>query len=280
MRMHNRTMFRKYVRNADIGSSAVNEIWHGEKMIYPDNETLARKIQLKIPEAGTLEWAYWVHAVRGVNQDSSIYNATAQLSFSVGSETWWCGDNRPTGNYLAALTEDGILTFQTGQGPSVADLQSGDYITLKAVIPLTGDNPLQSYVQDASTSMEWTNPWLPGSKLYLKWGKGQKKKSAGVVYKLVGVSSGTQMLAGSGQKNGHGRGEIVSGYATPAACRVVNTNNSKSGDDVYVPGDTGLKGTFRQYNSCYYLYTCPTYPAFAREFRLKVNYVQASSSSN
>lgn len=279
MRMNNRTMFRKYVRNADIGNAAVNEIWHGDTMIYPDNETLVKQLTVSVPAVGTLEWAYWVHAVRGVTSRSSLYRKTAQLMLTAGGESWWCGDNRPTGLYRCSITEDGVLAFGTDQGPVAQDVNKGDTVTLKAVIPLTGDNPLQSYVQDASTNMEWTNPWLPGSKLYLQWGKGQKKKSAGVVYKLTGVSSGMQMLAGSGQKNGHGRGELVSGYATPAACRVVNHNNSKSGDDAYVAGDTGIKGFFQQYNSCYYLYSCPMYPAFTKSFSLTVKNVLTQSNS-
>lgn len=278
MRMHNRSMFRKYVRNADIGETAVKEIWHGDTMIYPDNETLVKKIQLEVPAEGTLEWTYWVHAVRGVTLDTDIYNKKAQMGFSIGSDSWWCGDNRPTKLPSATLTEEGLLTFKEEEGPPASDLQKGDYITLTASIPSTCDTVYQCWVEDATGSIEWTNPWLEGTYLKLQYGKGRKKECAAITYTVKGVPSGHAHLHGSCYQQGHGRGDRWS-WAFPtyiaAGQQWVYCTDGK-----YKEGDTGMHGWFQQRSGCTYAYLSLYYPSFNKEFRLKVKSVQIQSSSD
>lgn len=279
MRMHNRTMFRKYVRNADIGSTAVNEIWHGDTMIYPDNETLVQKIQLVAPTVGTEEWAYWVHAVRGVTLNNNIYSKSAQVSFTLGAETWWCGDNRPTKLPSVTLTEAGLITFKTDEGMPAADLQAGDYLTIRAVIPKLCDSVHNSWVEDAWSKAEWGNPFLPNTYLYLRWGKGRKKQSANVAYNIYGYPSGARLIGGWCQATGHGRGDRQ-GWAFPWACQVGESWNGKSGDNIYIAGDTGITGQFQQKNGCYYMQAYIYYPAFTKDFRLKVKSVQTQTSGD
>lgn len=272
MRMHNRTMFRKYVRNADIGDIAVNEIWHGDTQIYPDNETLVMKLYVQVPDEGTLEWAYWVHSVRGVTASHELYKSSAQLMLAVGTESWWCGDNRPTGLYQCSVTEDGELAFATDQGPPVMDVGAGDYVTLDAVIPKTGDN------RNTADSFDWTNPFLPDTTLWLEWAKGQKKQSARLAYKLTGISSGKTHIEGNAIATGHGRGTwYATGYPWPHTAGGSGMN--QSGVNEYIEGDTGLHGEFGKYNSCSWQVTYPVYPAFEKTFTLKVRSVIVQSNS-
>lgn len=277
--MHNRSMFRRFVRHVDIGEAGVNEVWHGDTMLYPENTSLIYKLQLVTPKEGTLEWAYWVHAVRAVTFSNALHTSNAQLQLDGISDQYWLGSNRPTGLFLASITEDGWITFRTDEGPCVSDIRDGDMLTLSARIPEHYDEPHTSGEQDVKSSVRWYNPYLPGTFLTLWWGKGQKKKSAGIRYAVSGCPSNTQMLAGSGQKNGHGRGITVRAEAHPTACRVCNTSNPASGNDEYVPGDTGLTGTFQQFNSCYYLKATPTYPKFEKVFNFKVKNIIIQSIS-
>lgn len=277
--MHNRSMYRHYVRHVDIGEAGVNEVWHGNTMLYPGNTSLIYKLQLITPKEGTIEWAYWVHAVRAVTYSNDLYTSNAQMQLDGISDQYWLGSNRPTGLYQSSLTEDGWITFRPDEGPCVADIRDGDMLTISANIPAHYDVPHASGSQDAKSNARWYNPYLPGTYLKLWWGKGQKKKSAGVRYAINGYPSNTQMIAGAGQKNGHGRGISVYAEAYPTACRVCNTSNPASGNDEYVLGDTSLTGSFQQFNSCYYLKATPTYPTFEKVFKFKVKNIIIQSIS-
>lgn len=277
--MHNRSMFRRYVRHVDLGELGVNEVWHGDTMLYPENTSLIYKLQVITPKAGTLEWAYWLHAVRAVTYSNNLYDSNAQMQLEGISDQYWLGANRPTGLYQASIAEDGWITFRTDEGPCVSDIRDGDTLTISANIQEHYDVPHTSGEQDVESSARWFNPYLPGTFLKLWWGKGQKKKSAGVRYAVNGYPSNTQMIAGAGQKNGHGRGITVYAEAYPTACHVCNTSNPASGNDDYVPGDTGLTGSFQQFNSCYSLKATPTYPKFEKVFKLKVKNIIIQSIS-
>lgn len=277
--MHNRSMFRRYVRHVDLGDSGVNEVWHGDTMLYPENTSLIHKIQVVPPAEASLNWAYWVHAVRTVTYADRLYTANAQLLLDGISDQYWLGSNRPTGLFLAGITEDGWITFGTDEGICVSDIDEGDTLSITANIPEHYDEPHTSGKQDVSSTAQWYNPYLPGTFLKLWWGKGQKKRSAGVNYAINGYPSDTQMIAGRGQKNGHGRGITVYAEAYPSACRVSDTSNPVSGDDSYVDGDTGLTGQFQQFNSCYSLKANLAYPKFEKTFKLKVKHIILQSIS-
>lgn len=278
MRMHNRSMFRKYIRHVDIGENAVNEVWHGDTMLYPDNETIVRELRLSVPDEGTEDWAYWVHAIRGVTSSHELYSTAAQVKLVVGAESWWCGDNRPTNTYRCGITEEGVLTFNTDEGPPAADVEAGAILTLEVSIPAKTD---MSHYTDAGNNWSdksWGNPWLPGTILRMGWYKSQKKNSAGVDYVLRSMPSKQVRIRGRGQKNGHkrewcGYGGWGNGDATNWACRVCDWWNGQSSGGTVIEGDTYLYAEFNRFKGAGHLTARVVYPAFKRTFSLKVKSV-------
>lgn len=270
--MHNRSMFRKYVRHVDIGTEPVNEVWIGNTQLYPDNETLVKELHLDLSK---VQWNYFVHALRGVTYGHELYSAKAQMLLKIGDEKWWVGDNRPTTLYRARLTEDGVLSFGTDEGPAASDLAVGRLITLEATIPETEDMQFSIAEENAKGTKLWENPWLPNTDLRMSWNKGRKKESAGVRYKLTSHPSGKHMIAGAGQKNGHkrglcGYGGMGNGDSSVFPCRVCDYSNGESSDNVYRKGDISLHGTFEEYNAAGNLTARPVYPAFHLFFDMKI----------
>ena len=67
MRVSNGTRFiNSFVENVCLGDAAVSHVCLGDSQLYPEDTSSMRRLTVELPAAGSLEWAYWVHAVAAV----------------------------------------------------------------------------------------------------------------------------------------------------------------------------------------------------------------------
>lgn len=266
MRVTNGTRFvNSFVENVRLGDLAVSHVCLGDNQLYPEDTSSMRRLTVELPQEGTLEWAYWVHAVAAV-QD--LVTPKRYMQLTVGGERYMV---RSSFNALPSVMfeSNGVFLFYPDEGASLHSVSPGDSVEVKAVIPVIDDTPLSIREQDGSGSRNYSLPFLPGTGLVLQWVKGQKKKSAGTYFTLSGSGSGRAHIQGQGQKNGHGRGETVSSVAWPWSCRVVD-GSTHSWLNAFIDGDTTMRLTMQGYNSCNALMGRPRYPAFIKTFQLKI----------
>lgn len=261
MRVTNGARFvNSFVEDVCLGNLAVSHVCLGDNQIYPEDTSSMRRLTVELPKEGTLEWAYWVHAVAAV-QD--LVTPKRYMQLTVGGE-WYMV--RSSFNALPSVMfeNNGVFLFYPDEGASLHTVRPGDTVEVKAVIPSIYDTPLSG---DGARS--YTLPFLAGSGLYLRWYKGQKKKSAGVNFSMTSTSGGTVHIAGNGQKNGHGREICLESVAYTSVSRVVD-GWTRQGVNAYRPGDTGVRVTLSSYNSAYGQVARPLWPAFTRTFNLKI----------
>ena len=253
------------VEDVCLGDLAVSHVCLGDSQLYPEDTSSMRRLTVELPAAGTLERAYWVHAVAAVQ---NLVTPKRYMQLTVGGERYMVHSSF---NALPSVMfeSNGVFLFYPDEGASLHSVSPGDSVEVKAVIPVIDDAPLSIREQDGSGSRSYSLPFLPGTGLFVQWTKGQKKKSAGTRFTLSGSGSGLAHIQGQGQKNGHGRGETVSSVAWPWACRVVN-GSTHSWLNAFVDGDTGMLLTMQGFNSCNALMGRPRYPAFIRTFQLKI----------
>lgn len=266
MRVTNGTRFiNSFVENVRLGDLAVSHVCLGDNQLYPEDTSSMRRLTVELPKEGTLEWAYWAHAIAAV-QD--LVTPKRYMQLTVGGGRYMV---RSSFNALPSVMfeSNGVFLFYPDEGASLHSVGPGDSVEVKAVIPVIDDIPLSIRDQDGSGSRSYSLPFLPDTGLYVQWRKGQKRKSAGVNFTLSGSGSGLVHIQGRGQKNGHGRGNTVSDVAWPWFCGVVN-GSTRSWLNAFVDGDTGMSLTMRGFNSCNALIGRPRYPAFMKTFLLKI----------
>lgn len=109
---------QKRFLSANLGSVDIQSIWQGDKQIWPATEGVARRIVVKLPEEGTRDWQYWVHAL-----DATLYEAAPNnyMKFSHAGMDYYLQqsfDGSPPykvqGNVLILENYDGILIDQLG----------------------------------------------------------------------------------------------------------------------------------------------------------------------
>lgn len=71
------------------GKSCVAHYRHGKK-VWPEDETLKNSIIVELPEEGSLDWAYWVHALarveeRGYSEDNYVRIKIGEKYYYVGA---------------------------------------------------------------------------------------------------------------------------------------------------------------------------------------------------
>lgn len=109
---------QKRFLSANLGDTSIQSIWQGDKQIWPATEGVARRIVVKLPEEGTRDWQYWVHAL-----DATLYKAAPNnyMKFSHEGMDYYLQqsfDGSPPykvqGNVLVLENYDGILIDQLG----------------------------------------------------------------------------------------------------------------------------------------------------------------------
>ncbi len=258
MRMSNRSMDNKFVFDVTIGDEPVNEVWWGDRQLYPVNELLAGAVQLQMPEVGSHEWAYLRHAFDAV---AAMGSASCYMKISFCNGSYVYGVNGQVSSFPRAnLNDGGLLTFLTDEGVPVQDLRSGTVAKLQLGIPEREGEKWEAGTEAGSGSNSspiWNVPFLAGTSLYCSCRKGQNRVCPHYWVYVYGAPSGELLGQCFKYYAGHGRGFRGTRFAL----------DSNIG---HVVGDAGYRMEARWSGSCYSLTIQPTFPAFTKTLSLKV----------
>lgn len=114
---------------AFAGKERIREIWHGKHRLWPDDSLRANGLRVKLPEVGTEEWAYWVHAVDAVQRLGA--SADCYLRLVINGKHYYLIDS-PDGS--EALKLDGGMAYFEGGKDFPAD-GLGLSVTAEGVVP-------------------------------------------------------------------------------------------------------------------------------------------------
>lgn len=120
------------------GKSCVAHYRHGKK-VWPEDETLKNSIIVELPEQGSLDWAYWVHALARVEERG--YSKNNYVRIKIGEEYYYVGA-APAGQ-KALQVRGGQFYYSDGR--AVPQVTVGQYLQVEAKVqkslPYFGGTP-------------------------------------------------------------------------------------------------------------------------------------------
>lgn len=258
---------RRYLYDKRLGDRRVVAIFRDDVKIWPTLSDTVYSCELDENEvSGSLDWAYWLHALDAVAKLGA--SAECYIKLAAGGREYMLGGT--FGNWYVAEYDGRATVIFGDNGPLWDKLQPGDEVTAQLRVPARELEVVQTPHEDAEVSGVVDVPWLPGTGLGLRVNKGRKKRSAGVNFSVTGQPSGTVHIGGFAQKNGHCRGSYY-GTAYARDMRVINGWTSAF-DDVWASGDVRLNVWGDWYNSGSG-YLRLLFPEFAETVRFKVSAV-------
>lgn len=273
MRIHTGELSDAFVLEVDLGNKPVWEVDYGETKIYPDEGTRIEAVVVDVTESpwlqvGTDEWIYWIHAMDATRKES---NSKCNMKVEVGGKKYSL--NAEVDGLPRCFFDErtGIVRFGELDGPVLQDVVGGGIIKFLGHIPERSVTMVKPGQDGANVTYEQFLPMLPDMRFEVQWNKGQKKKSAGINFWLRGLPSKHLHCEGGGQKNGHGRG-LQTGWARmkDGAFALVNGGYFNVADNDHFDGDTGWEMEMANRQSCSQYQIKSFYPAFDKEWDMKV----------
>lgn len=243
----------KRLISAQVGDRQVVEIWMGNKKVWPDAEGVARRIEVELPEAGSIDWMYWVHVVDAISAsgDKSDY-----MRFSAGGAY-----------YYILRSQEGTEAYKLNGNVLTCDLDAapidelGDYLEVECKISARKS---PTYKNTAGETLSL--PFLKGTQLEVYWKNGRDAGWAGCKFEVKGGENGVVHYGGTCR--------LAAGRK---AHRVVLDGKKKSywynmvfngGEDT---GERQLTVKAEKYSS---FTSSPSvtllFPSFTRKFKLKI----------
>ena len=246
---------RRFVE-AYVGDKRVVEIWLGDKQIWPNAEGIARRIVVELPQPGTLDWQYWVHAVDATQEKSAPNN---YMRFTHEGMDFYI-QSSPDGTPPYKLADNSLTLGQYDDGILIDQL--GEYLEVEAKIAAR-----DSYKYELVTNAICGLPYLMNTKLYVNFQKGKKRDAAGCSFRVVGESSGVVHFGGSCYASTHDRDWHPS---TLPDYRGKYWLDEQYNNAMMVE-DSRLLVTAEKYSdSTYSPSVILKWPAFTRKFKLKI----------
>lgn len=222
------------------------EIWQGDKKLWPSDD-LAYRIRVKLPETGSLDWIYWVHAVDSVTRGK----CTSQnyLRFEIDGLLYYLQQS-PDGTLPYVLDGDVLELRMTSDGVP-ADLLGGS-LKVDAVIPKRRYTIHPGGVQNSAISGSSELPLLDGTVVGYRQACWRRKRGSTSDIRVYSMFSDTLKLKNTLYKQSRTWQE----YSW-------QINGIVPGDtrwryNIWISGQGGLNNVFAQY------------PAFKRTFNLKI----------
>ena len=263
---------RRYVWAIRAGTSPVRRIMYGDRQIWPSNEDRVRTAAVDMSALdGTLEGAYWLHALDAVKDKAS---ESCFMKLHAGGRTLLL--QNAYGTLARAVYSRGVIDFGD-EGPLAEDLRPGSMIEVSAVVPRR--RATVAYASVVPAEPVWELPRLPGSTLYFGSEKGRKRTCPTATFEWWGEPSHTLHLRAFWIRFGHRRGFWDMELACRAGTGAANGSVS-AGYDRFVPGDRRSVVRISQIGGAGEpVRVCPTYPPFRMSWRLRVTAITTNAEA-
>ena len=242
---------RRAVCGVRVGTTRVDRVMHGRELVWPTLSDTVAKVVLDVPALdGTLEGAYWEHAMAGLD-------AGAQVFVRAGGREYVLD-----GDYMqyerAHWDGAGGIVFGDN-GPFLEDLQEGDEVEVRLVVPEAQTESFESPRENEGFEHAWVCRWLPDTALVYSHYKGQKKVCSWAHGTVTGAASGLVYVAAPHHiHEGHKRETDVH-TVYPAEGFEPDYRDERFLVEMEVGGSSGI-------TACYL-----RFPAFNVRFKIKVS---------
>lgn len=201
MKITHNQLHDAFVLEVDLGEVPVWEFDYGEVKLYPDTESGVRQAKFRVPEVGSADWCYFVHAFntvqREVSPECNMILRVAGREYSLFGAL----DGLPA----ASMTREGLVSFPEGCAPSLQALSGGASASLSVTLPQVRSVSIGGNQGRNEAVSGVFSPIIPGTEVRGFFYKGQKRVSTGNAIRVC-LPDGTVLLDKHMQQNGHGRG--------------------------------------------------------------------------
>lgn len=241
--------------------SVYSAVYCGDERVWPD-VTKDGGFLIKIPNAGTLDFLYWLHAV-SATEDATMRKQGAFMRFVVNGITYYINSG-PEGEETVSLDGD-VLSLTTRQMEQIIP-HLNDTLTVNCHVPVREGASLHAKVdgkKGGTTKKTWFLPLLPKTTIKARAHKGGREEPAKVGdINITGLPSGRKYLEEeSYTAGGEGR------YYFSETWEIESVNLT----------DTSMEGTLDFWGSADYYRKnkskqglWPIYPEFTKTFTLEV----------
>lgn len=268
MRITAGKLVRRYVYDARLGERNVSALYLDGRKIWPTLSDTVKSCVLDVAAVeGSLDWAYWLHALDAVGKLGAGKECYVKLT--AGGREYMLGG---TYGHWYEAEYDGRATVKFGDNGALWEkLQPGDEVEVEMRVPARESGSMAS-VSAATAEEVFSLPWLPGTGLAFTVGKGRKKTNADWDFTVAGQGSGTLHIDGAARITGHKRGD----WATVVYARKMGVHQTMrfSWDDAYAAGDVGVLVRMVAHNGGTVIHKSRLlWPGFVRTIRFKVSAV-------
>lgn len=203
---------RRFVYDVKFGRRQIMRIMYGGRQIWPDDAERVATMAVGMSglEEGSLDWAYWVHALEAVAGGS---NDKLYMKLRAGGRDYLL--QTTYGKWKKAVYDAGVVDF-LGDGPVRGSLRVGDTVEVSLVVPQVRSASVGGGQASYENTAGWNYdngryvpgrylPGIPYTGVHGFFCKGQKKVSTGNRI-IVRDSTGRKLMDKHLQQNGHGRG--------------------------------------------------------------------------
>lgn len=141
---------RKHVYDVLFGSKRVQRIMYGGKQIWPDVSGRVATLSIDMSTLdGTLDGAYWLHALEAVASGS---NKDCYVKLRAGGRDYLL--QTTYGTWKKAMYNAGVVDF-LGNGPASKSLQVGDTVEVTMVVPEITTSSIGGDKENYTKSARW-----------------------------------------------------------------------------------------------------------------------------
>lgn len=215
MRVSLGKLVRRYVYGVRLGERRVSAIYHGDKLIWPTlSDTVYSAVLDVAAIEGTLAGAQFWHALEAVQKKGA--EKDCYILMTAGGREYMLVDG--FGRYDVAVWDGHATAVFGDNGPLSDELQAGDEVTLRLVVPESMTTKAASPGENQPFSQTWETRWLPGTTLVYSHYKGKKKVCPWANGSLTAAPSGkTYVVAPWHNHAGHKRSPYLVHVCNPAA---------------------------------------------------------------
>lgn len=263
---------RRFTRGEVLNGKRVAAIWKGTEngmiQIWPSGD-VAHKIRVALPQEGSIEWAYWVHALDALAK----YDCTTNNYMRFGtSDGFYYYLQKSYDGSVPYIVNGSVLELELGEDGVPID-SLGTHISVQAKIRQREyENEYQ--VETGGTSPPdaiFDLPFISNTYLKCSIYKGRKKKGVGAEITIKSLPGGQELARWHWETHEHKRGwkgkpfvDMISDYNWAGAPKW------QKGSAKMYAGALQM-GISQQYMmSCSLSRVAFRFPSFSRTFKLKI----------
>lgn len=295
---------RRIIASFVGNNKRVVSLWLGSRRIWPDDSARSNALRFRVPEYGTLDWAYWMHAIDAVTKIGA--RSDCYMRFKINGKYYYLIKSLDKSKPL--VLDGGTAYYENGQTFPADGL--GTSVQVEVKVPRRCGSKLWTewhlghpkdyqYYQNTHTEQydeyvteryemvpgvgisanhfvsRWKAllPIIPNTWFYLSISKGSREQNPRLMFDIKGLPSGADYYKLTAYKTG-GRGEQFIEWKVPTSptsgMSIEYVGNELNNQ--YKLGDYGYLLELRSHDTGWHTNggACVVFPDFTKTFTLPI----------